>query len=271
MEIEKKLPVLKFKKAGSDILKGLFIGACLVLPGMSGGTALIILGIYKNFLRDISLINIKPYLMIFAGTVAGALLSALFILSLLKTHPDIIESVLLGMLLASIYPVLSSLDKKRVKVIHVIPLLIGLAIALQFTGEPLRHLPLVPTDSFLLIISGGALTSATMLLPGVSGSAVLIMINLFDDMLMFIEETVFFRNFYLVELLVFSLGLAAGLLLFARLVYTLYTRYFYPVSFLLAGLLLGTGKVLLPSHIGPEIVALVFLGGMTVLIISRKI
>lgn len=251
-------------RIGADLLRGLFIGITLVLPGMSGGTALLITGIYKKFLDDISSLNFKPYLVILIGAIAGTVFSVFSITSMLENYPHIIISVLLGMLLSSVYLVLSPLTVSKVKIVHLLYMLPGLGAALLLADEPLAHLPIEPTDSVTLIFSGGILTSATMLLPGISGSAILIMINLYDDLLLFVREWHFWR------LALFSAGLATGLLLFARMVSYFYSRFFYPVSFLLTGLLIGSSRALIPPSFGWEIPFYVLGGGLAVILIGRR-
>ncbi len=247
------------------LLQGAFIGISLILPGMSGGTALIILGFYRKFLKDISQLKIKRYLVIAIGMATGVLVSAIIITKLLNHYPNLIVSFLMGMLLASIKLVLSPGIQTNFKLHNIIFSIIGFIIAWSIISEPLAQIPDTPNDSGLLFFGGGILTSATMLLPGVSGSSILIILNLYDDLLRAVV------NFEIwPKLVLFTLGLTAGMLLFARVITSLYNRYQGPVSLFLAGLLLGSTKALLPDKVDASVLLLILAGFLIVSLLTRN-
>ena len=246
------------------VLQGVFLGISLVLPGMSAGTALIILGKYHQFLKDVSTFNVKPYYGLALGAVGGVLFIAHFITSLLEYYPDLIISFLLGLLLSSVILVLKPLEPKKYRLIHVFPFILGIIIAWNLIDEPMTRISLEATDSTLLIFVAGTIVSATMLLPGVSGSSLLIMINLYDDMLYFVNQLIW------PKLLIFSGGLVVGVLLFSRALSSLYNCFRYPTSFFIAGLLIGSGKALIPSYVGVDIIFMVLAGVFVVSLISIK-
>ncbi len=248
----------------TQLFQGIFLGVSLVLPGMSAGTALIILGRYRRFLRDISSFFIKPYILLGIGAVGGVLLGASLITALLEKYPDIVVSLLLGMLLASVMLVLKPLNEKKYRLIYAVPLLMGLTLSWNLIKEPIASIPLEPTTSVFLIFLAGILVSATMLLPGVSGSSLLIMMNLYDDMLYFVNHLVWTKLF------IFSGGLLIGVLLFAKIIHIFYYRYQYSTAFFLAGLLIGSSRALLPSYMGFDVITFFMAGVFLVIIFSYK-
>ena len=249
----------------TKLLHGIFIGISLVLPGMSGGTALIILGTYQRYVQDISELQIKKHIITAMGIAGGVVLCALIISELLELYPDLIVSFLMGMLLASIKIVFAPLNKSQLKLTYLLFTGIGIAIAWTIVGEPLAQVPASPTDSILPFFGGGILTSATMLLPGVSGSSLLIMLNLYDDLLLAVSNFVIWPT-----LIVFCIGLGLGILLFARIISTLYQQYKAPVSFLLSGLLLGSTKALIPGEFSAPVLLLFIAGFLVVYFLSGR-
>jgi len=247
------------------LLQGSFIGISLVLPGMSGGTALIILGLYRNFLKDISELNIKRYIIIGVGIAVGVLVCALFITRLLDYYPDLLVSFLMGMLIASIRIVFAPLRRDQLRIFYLLFAGIGFAAAWTVVGEPIAQVPDTPDESIFMFFTGGVLTSATMLLPGVSGSSILIIINLYDNLLQAVVKFEIWPS-----LVFFVLGLGIGVILFARLILSLYNRFQGAVSFLLAGLLLGSTKALIPGSFGPGVVIFAIAGFLIIFMLTGK-
>ena len=225
------------------LFQGTFIGITLVLPGMSAGTALIILGFYRAFLKDISELKVKRYFVMAFGMVVGVLISAFFITKMLELYPSILVSFLLGMLIASVKLVLTPDKFIKPNFIYIIFTIIGFIITWNISQPIVAFSGTLPQSPFIFF-AGGVLTSATMLLPGVSGSAVLIMINLYDNLLKSVVNMVIWPNLF-----VFTLGLIAGVLLFSRIITTLYNRFQGYVSYFLAGLLIGSTKALFPEEL----------------------
>lgn len=254
----------KMKELWLKLFQGIFVGIALVLPGMSGGTAILILGIYREFLQDLSQFRLKKYVPMIMGIAFGVTITITVISFLLEQYLTILLSLLLGMLLASIKLVLDPLGRFRWSVIPVLAGICGFLITwFVLAGEPLTHVPVASAASPVLIFAGGAMASATMLLPGVSGSSILIMLNLYDDILMMFKQLVWPGIIY------FSAGLGMGLFLFARLITSIYRRHKVIISFLLAGLILGAARSLLPENINAGVVLLAITGALVVLYFSR--
>ena len=279
------------------VLKGSFIGAALVLPGLSAGTVILILGFYRQFLEDLSSLRFKPYLPMLAGAVIGVLLGVSVISYLLTAHNQAIMAFLLGMLLASVPTVLNCRQNASLADIPIgtvktgnpersgseqlasrpkgtltlkeiaWPVFLGVAgflITWFIICEPTRTFNVFPPGGMLHFFIGGTLASATMLLPGVSGSSILIILNLYDRVIFAIT------TWQWLSLLSMGAGFIIGLLGLARLLSALYRRYHTAISFLLAGLILGSTRILLPDQFTPGFFVFALLGALTVHYITIK-
>lgn len=224
---------------------GVFIGIAFVLPGLSAGTVILILGFYRKFLEDIASLKLKPYFPHLAGAAFGALTGVFFIGFLMERHYSLLLALLLGMLVASVKVVINCNDKSSYKILPILMSLAGFAATWLLVGDPRAEFTPLPEGSLHSYLLGGILASSTMLLPGVSGSAVLIIFNLYDDLIMAVN------NFQWLNLLFFGTGFLLGLIFLARLLSALYRRYCNSISFLLAGLILGSTRALIPPQITP--------------------
>ena len=94
--------------------------------------------------------------------------------------------------------------------------------------------------SVFILLLGGALSTAAMVLPGVPGSSVLIVFGIYDTMLYYIKEL------SMIPLLIFLAGSVLGLVLLVKLLDKLYAKYHDLLSYLFAGLILGSSRAMLP-------------------------
>ena len=243
------------------LLQGIFLGLSLILPGMSGGTAFVIMGMYTRVLDDISSINLKPYIIFGIGTGGGLLLWAFVVSHLLEKWPEPVYAFLLGALWASA-PLLLTNRENRLSIPftwkRTLYLLGGVFIGLVIAVEPLAVFCLGDPGSFPVIFLAGAISSATMLVPGVSGSAVLLILGIYHEILGFL------RHFTWIPLGVFALGCLLGLFGLARLLRYVYMRYQSFFSFFIAGLIIGSGRTLFPTHISPVVFATALAGAYVV-------
>jgi putative membrane protein len=115
-----------------------------------------------------------------------------------------------------------------------------------------------------ILFTGGALSSAVMLIPGVPGSAVLIAMGIYDDMFFLVDAL------DLPSLFIFGIGGALGIFLLARLLEKYYARHQDFLSFLFAGLLLGSARTLLPQVINSGVVVALLVGALLVWYVSEK-
>lgn len=246
------------------ILQGTFIGLAMILPGLSAGTVILILGFYRQFLDDLASLRLRPYLPLIGGALAGALFGVYAISFLLLRFETVLMAFLLGMLLASIPTVISY---HKAQAILPWPLLLGISgfvVSWFVFCEPANTFTVLPPGGLFHFFIGGTLASAAMLLPGVSGSSVLIIMNLYDDAIFAIT------NWQWSKLAFLAAGFTVGLFGLARLLSALYRRYQTAISFLLAGLILGSTRALLPTRFSLTLIIATACGAFAVFLITRK-
>ncbi len=225
------------------------MGSADIVPGVSGGTMAFILGIYEELVDSIRRFGSKDlWLMLLRGdikafinksnwifliSVAVGILSAIALLShtlewLLRTHPIFIWSFFFGLVLASAFVV-----SKRVSFWNsssIISLLIGIIFALIIVGLVPINLPNTP----IYLVLSGAIAICAMILPGISGSFILVILGKYE----FILNAVNTRD--LSSITYVGLGTILGLLSFSHVLHWLLKRFHNATIAFLIGLMVGS-------------------------------
>ena len=230
-------------------LKGMAMGAADVVPGVSGGTIAFIAGIYEELLGSISNVNlellkilrsegIKAAWKYVNGSFLVSLLTGIFIsiLSLAKTiswllenQPILLWSFFFGLVLASVFYIVKQITKWNF--FTVVILIIGTLGAYYITTLN----PLVNEDSSLLFMFlAGAIAIIAMILPGISGSFILVLLGAYKPILTAVTD----RDFKIVA----SVGLGAiiGLLSFSRVLNWLFAHHKNYTLAVLTGFIIGS-------------------------------
>ena len=239
------------------IIKGFCIGSADVIPGVSGSTIAFILGIYPKLINAIKSFDSKWLSMIFSLNFRGVLqrpnfnfliplgigiLSAVFFFTqiiplhiLVLTHSEIIYGLFFGLVLGSIILFLYKLGTNFISK-YFIFLLFGIFFGVYFISLVPSS---TPDDSWFIFICGIVSISA-MLLPGVSGSFILLMMKKYAYILNAIGH---------IELSIiapFIFGVITGLIVFSRLI-SYILEYFYQQTILfMTGLLIASLYVIWP-------------------------
>jgi putative membrane protein len=229
-------------------LKGMGMGGADVVPGVSGGTIAFITGIYQELLDSIKSFDKGAIQLIFAGKFAafwkhvnGQFLLTLFagiflsILSLAKLihyllndHPIQLWSFFFGLIIISALLVTRQIKKWSIWI--AISGILGIVIAYFITAAT----PATTPDNYLFIFLSGVIAICAMILPGISGSFILLILGKYE----FIIESV--KDMNLLVIAVFGIGCVVGLLSFSRLVSWLLHKYHDLTVALLAGFMLGS-------------------------------
>lgn len=240
------------------------MGTADLVPGVSGGTIALILGIYERLVASIregssalgSLLkadlagfnrHLRSVEWVFLVPLLAGILTAVVVLSGLLEHqleerPTILAGVFFGLVVASI--VIAWRLLRRPAALHaLIALVVGVLIfVLLGAGEG------TATDdpALLAFLGGGALAICAMILPGISGSLILLMIGMYAPVLAAVTE----RD--LVSLGVFAVGAVVGLALFSQALHWALERHHDSVLAALVGLMAGSTRVLWPWPDGVE-------------------
>ena len=229
-------------------LKGVAMGAADVVPGVSGGTVAFITGIYEKLVESIKSIEPKAvrllfkegpaafwnyingtFLLVLALGIGTSIVTlARVITDLLENQPELLWSFFFGLILVS-----SIYAGRRIKVwgaVNIVVLLIGGVVGYLLTElAPAR----VEPDSLMLFVAG-AIAICAMILPGISGSFILLMMGLYGHVIGAIKD------FQLSVLGLFAAGAVTGLLGFSHLLSWLLKRHHDTTMALLTGFMVGS-------------------------------
>ncbi|TGV04570.1 DUF368 domain-containing protein [Flavivirga rizhaonensis] len=229
-------------------LKGLAMGAADAVPGVSGGTIAFISGIYEELISSISNINISLFKTLFSkglkafweqlngnfllALAAGIIISFVSFMKLakylLENHPILIWSFFFGLIVASIYFVGKQISKWNTSVI--IALIVGAGIAFYITRLP----ALTTSESSLYLFFAGAIAICAMILPGISGSFILIILGAYKTL----SDAI--HDIDIKKILVFVGGALVGLLSFSHILKWLFKHYHNITLALLTGFIFGS-------------------------------
>ncbi|GAB5412962.1 MAG: DUF368 domain-containing protein [Congregibacter sp.] len=235
------------------------MGAADIVPGVSGGTIAFITGIYHRLLAAISSVDVGMLRTLLRGDVPGVwrhldggfllalllgILTSAFTLAslisgLLESHPLFVWSLFFGLILASGFMLLGHVSRWGPGCL--IGLLAGTAIAISIALIP--SMTLQPSSAGFFF--AGFVAICAMILPGVSGSFILVLLGMYPPVLAAID------NLDFVRLGIFATGAASGLLVFSRLVRLLLERFHAPTLATLTGFLFGSLLLVWPWQLLP--------------------
>ncbi len=239
----------------SLFIKGIGIGAANVIPGVSGGTIALISGIFEKLIDSLKSFDIKALKLFFSGrfkefakyvnldfliaVFAGVFVSILTFAKLLEflfqDYPVYVWSFFFGLIVASVYFVGKTIKKVNASV--VISFILGTSIALVISFMS----PAAENDGFYYLFICGIVAVCSMIIPGLSGSFVLILMGNYK--LIFIEAV---NNFDFKILLPVALGSIFGLIAFSHLLSWIFKKFRDPTLALLTGFILGSLGMLWP-------------------------
>lgn len=231
-------------------IKGFFIGLANIIPGVSGGTLAITLGIYDKLINVISHIykNIKKNILFLLPIILGAVISILSLSHVITYCLDnyVLPTILffIGAILGGLPMLLREINIKKINVKGLIVFLITLSfvIALTFlsgsSNISLDNLNLVGLFKLFIV---GMIAASSMVIPGISGSAVMMTLGYYEPILGTIKNLTDFSSFShnLLILVPFGIGAVFGILLIAKIIEYLLkkhevTTYYGIIGFVIA-------------------------------------
>jgi putative membrane protein len=239
------------------IAKGFCVGSADVVPGVSGGTMAFILGIYpqlinaiKSFdsewLRMILTFNVKgifnrPHFGFLIPLGIGAVSALIFFTrvislpNLIRTQPEIIYGLFFGLVLGSIILLFRHLGMNLL-----IKRVLFLILGMLFGGFIVTLVPATTPDASWFIFLCGAIAISAMILPGISGSFILLMMKKYA----YIFDAIGHFDFSII--LPFMFGIFAGVILFSRILSYLLKTYYQQTILFITGILIASLYVIWP-------------------------
>lgn len=258
------------------LLKGTGMGAADVVPGVSGGTIAFITGIYEELIHSIKSIdaealklfftgkwksfwkhiNANFLISLFAGIAIAVLSLAKLLEHLLESSPVLIWSFFFGLILVSSFVV-----ARRIKTWNygrIVALVSGIGAAFYITSIT----PASTTDASWFIVLSGILASCAMILPGISGSFILLLLGKYEFALEAVNEV------DLAALGLLAAGAVIGLLSLSRLLSWLFRSYHDLTVAILAGFMIGSLNKIWPWK---ETIEVVIIEGIEKPLVQKNI
>lgn len=238
-------------------IKGILLGIANIIPGVSGGTLALILKIYYKIINSISeilkLTEIKKNLMFLTILATGMLTSILLTAKIFKTYAfdnGIIEALLIvffiGLTFGNMLTIKTEIPIKEInsntKILKHLLFFIGMAIIVLFLIIKESNIQLqstIPKDKnsikyYLLLISSGTISGASMILPGISGSGMLLLLGFYKEIILIISK------FNIVLITIFTIAVTIGIITSILIIKKIIDNHLNNFIYLSKGLIFGS-------------------------------
>ena len=245
-------------KKVKEYLVNFFYGFMMALadsvPGVSGGTIAFLLGFYDNFINALdSLLHsekrmdgIKFLFKLGIGWIIGMGLSVLILTSVFESHIYKVSSLFIGLILISI-PIIIKEEKDTLKrnYLNILFLILGIVIVFlitYFNSTKLADMSLtkLTLSHSIYIFIVGMIAISAMILPGISGSTLLLIFGLYLPIITGIKDLIHFNFSSFWGLFIFGLGVITGILSIIKLLKKALDNYRCATVYLIIGLMIGS-------------------------------
>ena len=224
------------------LIKGFIMGIANIIPGVSGGTLALTLGIYEDFIKAISHFfsklkeNIKFLIPVFIG-IGLSLITMSRVIDYSYAHfPIPTMMFFMGLVIGGIPLLLNKVKKSKEKkqissyIIMAITFIFVIVLALSdqlFNISLKADLNNINFIGYILLFIVGMVAAATMVIPGVSGSLVLMLLGYYYPIIKLIKELTKFKNLghNIIVAGVFGIGILVGIVLISKLIEFLFSKY----------------------------------------------
>ena len=245
------------KKFIVTALQGLCMALADSVPGVSGGTVAFILGYYEKFINSLNALvskdSDKKEALKFLGKLGvgwaiGLILASLVLSSVFETHIYAISSLFIGFILFAIPSIIKEeKDTLKGKYQYLIFTAIGIAVVALLTyfnptsgGGISVDINSLNIGICIYAFVVGMVAISAMILPGISGSTILLIFGLYIPIINSIKEVLHLQLEYLPILIVFGFGVLAGIALIIKLVKKALDKYRTQTIYTVIGLMIGS-------------------------------
>ena len=233
------------------VIKGFLIGVANIIPGVSGGTLAITLGIYEKLIGTISHFfkNLKENIKFIIPIGIGAVLSILLLSSVISFCLDkyTLATILffIGLILGGI-PLLNKKIKGHYKnVSNIIIFLLSLVFVISLSilkGGNVVSFENMNIINYIMLFLVGVVAAATMIIPGVSGSFVLMLLGYYQPIIDTISSLAKFQNIWgsMLILIPFGIGVLVGIVVISKLLEFLFKKYEVKTYFGVMGFIMAS-------------------------------
>lgn len=244
------------------IIKGFFFGVANIIPGVSGGTIAITMGIYEEMISSISgfLKNPKKSIMYLLPIGIGAVLSILLMSKVisfcLDRFPAPTNLFFIGLIVGGIPLLTRKVKGAKFNPINAFLLLLTFSIIMFMTfsdgGGSNMDLSNVTFGKMILLFIVGMIAAGCMVIPGISGSFVLMLLGAYKPVISVIGDLTNFSNLghNLSILIPFGIGVVVGIILIAKILEFLFNKYEVSTYYAILGFILASVIALAVTVIG---------------------
>ena len=228
----------------NQLLRGVVIGVANIIPGVSGGTMMVSMGVYDTLIHCVTHLfkefkkSIKTLLPYAVGMLVGIVALASVIDWGLENYPLPTNTLFIGLILGGLGPLLKKVDRKKINLAAVIAFVVLFALIIWLgvqRKDSIQNAESIDMNAMqiLVMVFIGMVASATMIIPGVSGSLVLMLLGYYKPVvnaLSTLKDALFSLDFSMMGqpvlmLLPFLLGIVLGIFGVAKLIEWLTVRY----------------------------------------------
>lgn len=246
-----------------SVLKGIVIGIANIVPGVSGGTMMVSMGIYDKLIHCITHLfsefkkSVKFLFPIAAGMLIAIVGSSFVLKELFARIPIQTNLLFVGLILGGLPAIQKKVKGERVKIGHIIAAIVFFALVAGMAAMGEKEGAAVNLSfsviNVLILFAVGVITSATMVIPGVSGSMVLMLMGYYEPILVTITDFVtalvhLDMNGILAGcgiLIPFGIGVVAGIFGIAKLVEIVFEKFPLYAYWAIIGLILASPVAIL--------------------------
>lgn len=246
-----------------EILQGMVIGLANIIPGVSGGTMMVAMGLYDKLIYSITHLksnfkeSVKFLLPIFIGAGAAILLLARLFEFLFDNYPIPTNLAFCGLILGSLPPILKNVQHKKVSPSCIVAGLVffALVIFMAFESEGSTSSKVIELNfvEVIMMFIVGVIAAATMVIPGVSGSMVLMLMGYYQPILnlinTFLDDLAAFNVSGLLQtcglLVPFGIGVLIGIFAIAKAIEWIFEHYRLQAYWAIIGLIAASPVAIL--------------------------
>ncbi len=265
------------------MIKGFFFGLANIIPGVSGGTIALTMGIYEDLIAAISHFfkNFKKNVLFLLPLVIGAGLAILLMSKVisysLDHYPFPTTLFFIGLIFGGIPLLTKKVKGQKIKKIYPLCFLIpfGIIIGMAFMkeGSAVASLTNITPSLVGILFLVGMVAAATMVIPGVSGSFVLMLLGYYKPIVKTIGNLTNFSEIShnLLILIPFGFGVLVGIILVAKLIEYLFKKYEVPTYYAILGFIIASILTLMMGLIGVSVTNIEVFIGIILFIVATLI
>jgi putative membrane protein len=238
------------------MLKGFIIGSSMSVPGISGGTMAILLGIYDQLIRSVSnyFKDIKGNTLYLSKALLGSFMGigslAFLIQWLLNKYPMYVSFFFLGAVMGGVPALLKKTQEKTIKISSLMYILLGLMIVITISFIPTGNFSIVSGSGlvhYLMVLVTGIIIALALILPGISTSHMLLVMGMYETLLKAIT------TMDIVYIGVLGISTVIGVFLITKPIEWTMNTYTKQTYFVITGFVLGSSAEIFSDKILPSI------------------